>query len=205
VDLKRLTVNAGLRWEAVNAEVPAQTSRRVASWTPGSLLPHQNVPNWRARRRGWRRVRSVREREDAIKFSLNRYNSSRTDRGRELRSPTIQSDRCASFTLPWTDLNRDDIARRTWLCLISPRGARSTSPPCRRISAAGADDVRPEHAAHLNLESGVEVQHALLPRVSVTASWYRGNFHNELVYDNQLVTLADWTPVSISIPSTASR
>jgi hypothetical protein len=51
-----------------------------------------------------------------------------------------------------------------------------------------------------NLETGLEVQHEVLPRVSMTASWFHGNFHNLLLNDNQLVTLADWTPVSVFNP-----
>src|SRR5204862_7381944 len=51
-----------------------------------------------------------------------------------------------------------------------------------------------------NLETGLEVQQELLPRVSMTASWYRGNFHNLLQNDNQLVSLTDWTPVSVFNP-----
>jgi hypothetical protein len=51
-----------------------------------------------------------------------------------------------------------------------------------------------------NLETGLEVQHEVLPRVSMTVSWFHGNFHDLLLNDNQLVTLSDWTPVSVFNP-----
>ena len=200
--LKRLTVNAGLRWEAVNAEVPAQTSPAGRFVDARQFANTPNVPNWRdpAPRFGVA-YDLFGNGKTAVKFSLNRYNSSRTtgdaDSGAQRYNPIAQ----ASFTLPWTDLNRDDIAQ-------GERGCVYLTPGCEiNVATLPSDFGRralttydPNTRRTWNLESGVEVQHALLPRVSVTASWYRGNFHNELLYDNQLVTLADWTPVSIFNP-----
>src|SRR5262249_32981369 len=51
-----------------------------------------------------------------------------------------------------------------------------------------------------NLEQGVEIQHELLPRVSVTASYYRGNFHDLLFSDNRTIGLSDWTAYSVFNP-----
>ncbi|PYR74188.1 MAG: hypothetical protein DMF87_23590 [Acidobacteria bacterium] len=200
--LKRLTVNAGLRWEAVNAEVPAQTSPAGRFVDARQFAATPNVPNWRdpAPRFGVA-YDLFGNGKTALKFSLNRYNSARTtgdaNSGAQRYNPIAQ----ASFTLPWTDLNRDDIAQ-------GERGCVYLSPGCEINFATLPSDFGrralttydPNTRRTWNLESGVEVQHELLPRVSVTASWYRGNFHNELLYDNQLVTLADWTPVSIFNP-----
>jgi hypothetical protein len=51
-----------------------------------------------------------------------------------------------------------------------------------------------------NLEQGFEIQHELLPRVSVTASYYHGTFHDLLLSDNLNITLADWTPYQVFNP-----
>src|SRR6185436_12531257 len=200
--LKRLTVNAGLRWEAVNSEVPAQTSPAGRFVDARQFAPTPNVPNWRdpAPRLGVA-YDLFGTGKTAVKFSLNRYNASRTtgdaNSGAQRYNPIAQ----ASFTLPWSDLNRDDIAQ-------GERGCVYLTPGCEINFATLPSDFGrralptydPNSRRTWNLESGVEVQHELLPRVSVTASWYHGNFRNELLYDNQLVTLADWTPVSIFNP-----
>jgi len=200
--LKRLTVNAGLRWEAVNAEVPAQTSPAGRFVDARQFAATPNVPNWRdpAPRLGVA-YDLFGTGKTAVKVSLNRYNSARTTGDANSGAQRYNPIAAASFTLPWTDLNRDDIAQ-------GERGCVYLTPGCE-INVAGlpSDFGRralttydPNTRRTWNLESGVEVQHELLPRVSVTASWYHGNFHNELFYDNQLVSLADWTPVSIFNP-----
>jgi hypothetical protein len=200
--LKRLTVNAGLRWEAVNAEVPSQTSPAGRFVDAREFAPTPNVPKWRnAAPRFGLAYDLFGTGKTALKWSLNRYNASRTTGDANAGAQRYNPIAAASFTLPWTDLNRDDIAQ-------GERGCIYLTPGCE-INLAGlpSDFGRralttydPNSQRTWNLESGVEVQHELLPRVSVTASWYHGNFHNEILYDNQLVSLADWTPVSVFNP-----
>ena len=200
--LKRLTVNAGLRWEFVNAEVPPQTSPAGRFVDARQFAATPNVPNWSdpAPRFGLA-YDLFGTGKTAVKFSLNRYNASRTTGDANSGAQRYNPLAAASFTLPWTDLNHDDIAQ-------GERGCVYLTPGCE-INLAGlpSDFGRralttydPNTRRTWNLESGLEVQHELLPRVSVTASWYHGNFHNELLYDNQLVSLADWTPVSVFNP-----
>ena len=199
---KRLTTNAGLRWEAVNAKVPVQTSPAGRFVDARQFAETPNVPNWKdiAPRFGLA-YDLFGTGKTALKFSLNRYNASRTTGDANSGAQRYNPLAAASFTLPWTDVNKDDIAQ-------GERGCVYLTPGCE-INFAGlpSDFGRralttydPNTKRIWNLESGLEVQHELMRGVSMTASWYHGNFHNELLYDNQLVTLADWTPVSIFNP-----
>jgi len=200
--LKRLTINAGLRWEAVNAQVPEQTSPagRFVDARQFALTP--DVPNWRniAPRFGLA-YDLFGNGKTALKFSLNRYNQSRTTGDANSGAQRYNPLAAASFTLPWTDVNRDDIAQ-------GERGCVYLSPGCEinfaglpaNFGARALTTYDPNTQRTWNLESGLEVQHQLLPGVSMTASWYHGNFYNLLLYDNQLVSLDDWTPVSVFNP-----
>jgi hypothetical protein len=199
---KRLTANAGLRWEAVNAKVPVQTSPAGRFVDARQFAETPNVPDWRdlAPRFGLA-YDLFGTGKTAVKFALNRYNASRTTGDANSGAQRYNPLAAASFTLPWTDVNRDDIAQ-------GERGCTYLTAGCE-INFAGlpADFGRralttydPNTKRTWNLESGLEIQHELMRGVSTTVSWYHGNFHNELLYDNQLVTLADWTPVSIFNP-----
>jgi hypothetical protein len=53
-----------------------------------------------------------------------------------------------------------------------------------------------------NLESALEVQHELVPRLSVSGSWFKGNFHNLTTTINQSWSLADYTPYTFYNPLT---
>jgi hypothetical protein len=199
---KRLTANAGLRWEAVNAKVPVQTSPAGRFVDARQFAETPDVPNWRdlAPRFGLA-YDLFGTGKTAVKFALNRYNASRTTGDANSGAQRYNPLAAASFTLPWTDVNRDDIAQ-------GERGCAYLTAGCE-INFAGlpVDFGRralttydPNTKRTWNLESGLEIQHELMRGVSTTVSWYHGNFHNELLYDNQLVTLADWTPVSIFNP-----
>jgi hypothetical protein len=51
-----------------------------------------------------------------------------------------------------------------------------------------------------NLESALEVQHQLAPRLSVSASWFTGSFHNLTTTINQAWSLDDYTPYTFYNP-----
>jgi hypothetical protein len=61
-----------------------------------------------------------------------------------------------------------------------------------------------EYTRLWNLEHAVELQHELLPRLSLVVSWFRGGFRNYSQSVNQLVTQADYTPIEIFDPRNGS-
>jgi hypothetical protein len=137
----------------------------------------------------------------ALKFSLNRYNASRTtgdaNSGAQRYNPLAR----ASATLAWSDLNGDDIAQGELGCVYLTPGCEikvSDIPANFGFRALTVQD--PNIQRTWDLETGIEVQHELFPRVSVTASYFHGTFHNLLMSDNRNIGLADWTPIQVFNP-----
>ena len=200
--LKRLTVNAGLRWEWINASVPPQESPAGRFVGARQFPTTPDVPNWSdpAPRFGLA-YDLFGTGKTAVKFSVNRYNTSKTTGDANSGAQRYNPIATASFTLPWDDRNRDDVAQGELGCVYLTAGCEinfAGLPP--NFGSRALTIYDPNTPRTWNLETGLEVQHELLPRVSMTASWYRGNFHNLLQNDNQLVSLTDWTPVSVFNP-----
>ena len=137
----------------------------------------------------------------ALKYSINRYNASRTtgdaNSGAQRYNPLART----SVSLNWTDLNKDDIAQGELGCVYLQAGCEidlSGLPPNFGFRALTTQD--PDIQRTWNLEQGVEIQHELMPRVSVSASYYHGNFHNLLLADNRSITTANWTPYQVFQP-----
>ena len=199
---KRLTLNAGLRYEWVNARVPAQSSpagrfvpARNYAETPNVPKQHDPSPRFGMAYDLFGNGKT------ALKYSLNRYNASRTTgsaaSGAQRYNPLART----SVTLNWTDLNKDDIAQGELGCVYLVAGCEidlSGLPPNFGFRALTTQD--PDIQRTWDLEQGVEIQHELLPRISVTASYYHGAFHDLLLSDNLSITTSDWTPYQVFNP-----
>ena len=107
----------------------------------------------------------------AVKYSLNRYNLARTTGVASNYNPLLSQ----TATLQWRDVNGDDIAQ-------GERGCNYGLPALRLRDQLrrAAIELRHRGARHLrrvprtwNLENGLELQHELLPNLSVQGSWYR--------------------------------
>ena len=59
----------------------------------------------------------------------------------------------------------------------------------------------PNLARGYNWEYSAQVQHEVMARTSVTVGFYHRDFYNLQVADNQNVTTADWTQLSIGVPT----
>jgi hypothetical protein len=135
----------------------------------------------------------------AIKYSLNRYNLSRTTGIAANYNPLV----AVTATLPWNDVNRDDIAQGERGCTGYPRvgceisfAGLSSSFGVRALNEYG------DYPRTWNLESGLEVQHELLEGMSLSASWWRGSFRNLTTTENRAWTTADYTPYTWYNPVT---
>jgi len=189
--MNRLTINAGIRYEALNAQVEA------ADTAAGRFVPArhfdaiENLPNWR----NWAPRSSVvydlfGNAKTALKYSLNKYNLARTTGIAEEYNPlrSLGATTATSPALAWRDVNGDDIAQGTRGCDFGTNGL----PGCEiNFSAlpsnfgAVALNTYGNYPRTWNLEHGLELQHEVMPQLSVTGSWFHGNFHNLTTTINQ--------------------
>ena len=181
--MKRLTVTGGIRYEKLNAQVEAAPS------PAGRFVPARNfavikdLPNWSDPAP---RISAVYDlfgnAKTALKYSLNRYNQSRTTGIASAYNPLLSS----TATLTWRDLNGDGIAQGgvsyladgTRVLCTSGVGDCELSGTLSPTFGTSSLNTYGGYPRTWNMEQGVEIQHELMPRVSLTASWFSGQFHN---------------------------
>jgi len=198
--INRLTANIGLRWETLNAKVLAGKSPAGRFAPERAFDEIKDVPAWSDFAPRMALVYDLTGNgRTAIKYSLNRYNLSRTTGIAANYNPLVN----ATATLPWTDVNGNDIADGTLRCTGYPSAACEISftglPTNYGIAALNEYGKYPRT---WNLESGLEVQHELFTGMSVSGSWWKGNFHNLTTTINRSFTTADYTPYTWYNPLT---
>ncbi len=198
--LDRLTANIGLRWETLNAQVLAGNSP-AGRFVPAREFDEiKDVPNWNDFAPRMSLVYDLRgDGRTAIKYSLNRYNLSRTTGIAADYNPL----RSETFTLPWRDVNGDDIAQGERGCVGYPSVGCEISfaglPANYGIAALNEYGNFPRT---WNLESGLEVQHQVFSRMSVSGSWWKGSFRNLTTTINRSWSLDDYSPYTWHNPLT---
>src|SRR5262245_329368 len=210
-NLKRLTLSAGIRYEQLNAGV-SEMDAPAGRFVPARHASQKNgQPDWTDWAPRFQMIYDVfGNSKTAVKYSINKYAASQTTTIASGFNPLSSS----TARVNWTDLNGDDIAQgaRTW----SADGKTFTdcvylTPGCE-INLAGqlspTFGVVSDNGSYLgfprqySLEQGLEVQHELITRLSVTGSWYRGDFRNLTTTINRAVTPADYTATQIFNPVT---
>ena len=193
--MKRMTINAGIRFDALRDIVPAQTIG------PGPQVPTRNisfdavddVPNWR----------DVTPRlgvaydlfgtgKTAVKFSVGKYlegpNPPTYTRPANPAGAIVQS-----ATRTWTDRNNDFVPQVDELGPINPSNFGTTN-----ISTRYADDVLTSRG--YNWEVAAQVAHELVPRVSLNAGYFRRWFGGFNVTDNLSLAPADYDTYCATAP-----
>ena len=198
--LNRLTANLGLRWETLNSSVLAGKSPAGRFAPERSFSEIKDVPQWNNFAPRMALVYDlIGNGRTAIKYSLNRYNLSRTTGIAANYNPLVS----ATATLPWRDVNGNDIAEGTRGCSGYPSATCeidfTSLAPNFGIAALNEYGKYPRT---WNLESGLEVQHELMAGLSVSASWWKGSFHNLTTTINRSYTTADFTPYTFYNPLT---
>jgi hypothetical protein len=226
---KRLTVNAGIRWENLVAQVlPASSpaGRFVPAREFGAI---NDLPNWSDWAPRFALVYDLfGNAKTALKFSLNRYNTARTTGVASPFNPFQSRTSSTASPLPWTDLNSagencafasnragcDDIAQGTSNIV---NGVRQScvylTPGCeinfQSLPANFGIEPDSEYGGFprsYNLEQGYELQHEVLPNLSVTVSHFRGEFKNLTSEVNRALDRdLDWQAVPIFNPLTGEQ
>jgi Carboxypeptidase regulatory-like domain/TonB-dependent Receptor Plug Domain len=195
--MKRLTINGGLRWEYLNAEVSEQQSG-AGRFVGERRFDAIQMPIWK----DWAPRFGViydafGNAKTALKFGVNRYNESRTTQFANRYNPLGLT----SATLSWTDLNGDDVAQGTVGCVyLSPGCEMNFAQMPANFGRLSLSRVDPDFKRTYNIETTAGVQHELLPRVSLGATWYRRTFHRLRITDNLLISTTDYAPVQIVSP-----
>jgi hypothetical protein len=196
--LKRVTINAGVRFDYLNDVVPAQTLG------PGPQVPTRNVsfdevtgvPRWSdVTPRLGLSYDPFGHGKTAVKFSIGKYleapNPPTFTRIANPAGGLVQS-----ATRTWSDANGDFVPQPEELGAITPTNFGSTV-----VSSRYADDVL-THRMY-NWELAAQVQHEIVPRVSVNAGYFRRWYGNLRVTDNLNLTPTDYTPYAVTAPMDA--
>ncbi len=196
--LNRLTLNAGLRWENIKAQVLASESP-AGRFVPARTTPAlPNLPNWSNFAPRFSAVLDVfGTGKTALKYSLNRYNQIRTTGIAANYNPFLSQ----TATLPWRDVNGNDIAEGDRGCTGYPRtGCEIDFAGLSSNFGIAALNEFGDYPRTWNLENGVELQHEVVPGFSAALSYFRGSFHNLTTTINQNWSAADYTPFTFYNP-----
>jgi len=191
--MNRLTLNYGARFDHFNAEVPAE-SAPASTWIAARAFDAiPNVPNWN----DW----SVRlaaaydvfgNGKTAFKANAGKYVASQAAGFAQ----TFNGMNGATQTRTWNDADRNGT-------IFDAAGNIQTNEVIGGTSNFGQITVRPDPslARGYNWEYSAQLQHELMPRMSVTVGYYHRDFYNLQVADNQNLTAADWSALSIATPT----
>ena len=203
--IKRLTLNAGLRYDYLNGSVPEQhlpAGRFVAA---RDFAPKSNLPNWHDLNPRLSTAYDLfGDGKTAVKVSLGRYldTTSGPDIA-DLNNPVLTS--INTVTRTWTDTNRNFIPD----CVLEVFTQNGECGPISdqnfgRPGAAlrYADSVLTGFGVRpYNWDFTAEVQRELGAGISMTAGYYRNWRGNATVTDNLSVTPADFDPFCITAPA----
>ena len=197
--LNRLTLNGGIRFEQLTHEVSKQESGA------GRFIGARNfdpipMPTFKDLAPRFGAVYDLfGNAKTALKVGINRYNESRTTFFANRYNPLALT----SASLSWIDANGDDIAQGELGCTYQTPGCEINFAQLpANFGRVQLNRVDPNFKRVYNIETTAGIQHELLPRVSLSANWYRRTFHRLRVTDNVLRTKADYIPFDIFNPMT---
>lgn len=204
--IKRLTVNAGVRFDYHHESIPEQTSG------PGRFAP---AITWAATDDlvSWKDL-SPRlgvgfdlfgNGKTALKASLNRYVVVDGVRFAQANNPLGIGTVATTATRGWTDANLNYVPdcnlsnpAANGECAISSNSRFGTDARILRPD----DAIRQGFGARVyNWEGSVGVQHELLPRVGLNVAYFRRSYGNFTVTDNLAVTPGDYSPYCVTVPT----
>ena len=195
--LRRLTVNAGIRWEYFNSEVSPSVS------PAGRFVPTRNfdtipMPVWKDIAPRFGVVYDLfGDAKTALKFGINRYEQAQTINFADQFNPLVLTN----FALSWTDLNRDDIAQGELGCAyLTPGCEINFAQLPQNFGVRALVSPNPDIKRVYNIETTLSLQHELVQGVQVNAGWFHRTFHNLPRQTNTLQGFSDYTLVNVVSP-----
>ena len=202
---KRMTVNAGLRYEYFNSMIKEQW-RAEGRFVPGAIFPEiKGLPIWHDLTPRFGLAYDLfGDATTALKFGVNKYvrpmAGSFAKRYNPLRGETNDTrDWFDRDLIPGTSTRSgipkptdgDDIVQDNE---IGPSNNRNFGKAPTRRPIEG---IKREY----NLEYTASIQRQLLPRLSVTAAWYRRQYYRLIGEDNLLLDAQrDYTAFQVPSP-----
>lgn len=192
--MKRLTLHYGARFEHFNASVPAESSP-ASTWIPARNFPEvPNVPNWD----DWA-VRFAAsydltgDGKTALKGNAGKYVAAQAAG----LAQAFNGMNGATQTRTWNDANGDKT-------ILNADGSIQTNEviaPANSNFGQITSRPDPNLKRGYNWEYTAVLQRELWRRVSASVGYYRRNFYNLQVTDNQNLSLSQWTPYTINTPN----
>jgi hypothetical protein len=194
---KRLTVNYGARWEYFSSQV-AQESSGVGRFVGERQFGPIKMPTWKTFSPRSSVVYDLfGTGKTALKFGLSKYQQAGTMAFANSYNPLA----LLTANVAWTDLNGDDIAQGELGCTYLQPGCEiNLAQLPRNFGTANLSLVDPDIKRMYNVETNIQVQHELMPGVSLNAGWFHRDYYNLRVRDNTAVRPSDFTAQNIVSP-----
>jgi hypothetical protein len=197
--LNKLTLNFGVRYDHVKQHVvgqKAQVGRFAASPAYGDI----DLPVWNSVSPRTSAVYDIfGNGKTAVRAGFNKFMTAATTGFAQLYNPTAS----ITQTLPWTDVNGDDIAQGERGCVYLTAGCEinfATLPANFGVRSLARFD--PDLKRPYQLAFNVGISHEVLPGIALTAEWFRSTFKDMIARNNVALSASDYTPVTIYNPVT---
>jgi len=205
--LRRLTVNAGLRYDYFNGFIPETTVPAGRFLPLGASFPKvADALNFKDINPRLGIVYDLfGTGRTAVKASLGRYVGIITTQADILRGQAPALQMVTNATRTWADANRDYVPQCDFLAPAANGecGPLSNVNFGRTIAGTAYDRgvTRGWGARDYNWQFSLAGVHEVLPGFGLEVAWFRTSFGNFLVTDNRAVTAADYTEYSVVAPS----
>ena len=202
--IRRLTINAGLRYEYFNSYIQEQW-RAEGRFVPATIFPEvKAVPIWHdVSPRFGMAYDLFGDATTALKFGANKYMRPMAGSFAKRYNP-IRG--LATDTRDWFDVDlipgtatRSGIAKptdRDNIVQDSEIGPSNNANFGKTSARHAADDLKREY----NVEYTAAVQRQLMPNLSVTAAWYRRQYYRLIAEDNVLLNPSDYRAFTVVNP-----